>query len=298
MERDLLSAPVDQEFRSGPLQLAVEIVFAADFADIFEARGTRREKRGTVHSVQLSRTAATISYTGLDRRTRQTELVFDPQPSRLSANQADFAITLRPGETVNLFIEIRCDTELIGKVTASGRFVTAMRDARRALRRASGRAASISTSSDVFNEAVRRAVSDLYMLITDTEEGPYPYAGIEGLFAVSIHMDLRRLPELFCGFPRQRNSAPTTYPVACVPQAWATAAPLSLVQSVLGLGFDFDPPRISFHQPVMQDFLEEIQIRKLSLGDATADVALRRSGEDATVLLLSRRGNIRVLTAA
>ena len=48
----------------------------------------------------------------------------------------------------------------------------------------------------------------------------------------------------------------------------------------------------------MPDFLEEIQIRKLSLGDATADVALRRSGEDATVLLLSRRGNIRVLTSA
>ena len=83
-----------------------------------------------------------------------------------------------------------------------------------------------------------------------------------------------------------------------MPQAWATAAPLSLVQSVLGIVFDFDPPRISFHQPEMPDFLEEIQIRKLSLGDATADVALRRSGEDATVLLLSRRGNIRVLTAA
>jgi hypothetical protein len=32
------------------------------------------------------------------------------------------------------------------------------------------------------------------------------------------------------------------------------------------------------------------------LGDATVDVALRRSGEDATVLLLNRRGNIRVLT--
>ncbi len=120
----------------------------------------------------------------------------------------------------------------------------------------------------------------------------------DGLFAASTHMDLRRLPELFCGFPRQRNSAPTAYPVACVPQAWATAAPLSLIQSVLGLGFDFDPARISFHQPTMPDFLEEIQIRKLALDDATADVALRRSGEAAAVHLLSRRGNVRVLTAA
>jgi glycogen debranching enzyme len=109
---------------------------------------------------------------------------------------------------------------------------------------------------------------------------------------------LRRLPELFCGFPRQRNSAPTAYPVACVPQAWATAAPISLIQSVLGLGFEFDPQRIAFSQPTMPDFLEEIQLRKLTVGDASADVALRRDGEEAAVLLLNRHGNIRVLTAA
>jgi glycogen debranching enzyme len=120
----------------------------------------------------------------------------------------------------------------------------------------------------------------------------------EGLFEASVHMDLRRLPELFCGFPRQRNSAPTSYPVACVPQAWATAAPLSLIQSVLGLGFDYDPPRIAFSQPMIPEFLEEILLRKLACGDASADVALRRSGEEAAVHLLSRRGNIRVLTAA
>ncbi|WP_284735616.1 amylo-alpha-1,6-glucosidase [Dongia deserti] len=590
-----------------PHALRIQFVFAADFADIFEARGTRRERRGTIHGVQLAGRVATLAYTGLDGRRRQTQLVFDAQPTRLTADQADFTVTLKPHETASLFIEIRCDPDNAVDGATSGRFVTAMRDARRALRRSSGRAAAVATSNDILNEALRRAVSDLYMLITDTEEGPYPYAGIpwfstvfgrdalitafetlwfdpeiargvlrhlaanqattidpqadaepgkilhevrrgemaelgevpfrryygsidstplfvmlagayfertydlataqelwpkieaalewmdqhgdrdgdgfleyarrndkglinqgwkdsydsvfhadgalavgpialvevqayaygalngaariaaalghaaravmlenkaqalqqaldrcffdeglgtyvlaldgakkpcrvrtsnaghvlfagaalperatsvakalmattsfsgwgirtvdfretrynpmsyhngsvwphdnaliaaglaryglrreaaaifEGLFAASVHMDLRRLPELFCGFSRQRNTAPTTYPVACVPQAWATAAPLSLIQSVLGLGFDFEPPRISFHQPMMPDFLEEIELRKIALGDAFADVALRRSGNEAAVHLLSRRGNIRVLTAA
>ena len=36
-------------------------------------------------------------------------------------------------------------------------------------------------------------------------------------------MDLRRLPELFCGFQRERRRGPTLYPVACAPQAWASA---------------------------------------------------------------------------
>ena len=44
--------------------------------------------------------------------------------------------------------------------------------------RATSRAASISSSNEVFNETVRRSISDLYMLLTETEHGPYPYAGI------------------------------------------------------------------------------------------------------------------------
>ena len=42
----------------------------------------------------------------------------------------------------------------------------------------------------------------------------------EGLFEAATYMDLRRLPELFCGFRREQRG-PTLYPVACAPQAWA-----------------------------------------------------------------------------
>ena len=53
-----------------------------------------------------------------------------------------------------------------------------MRTARRALRDSSGRAASLDSSNSLFNEMARRSVADLYMLITQTEHGPYPFAGI------------------------------------------------------------------------------------------------------------------------
>jgi glycogen debranching enzyme len=45
-----------------------------------------------------------------------------------------------------------------------------------------------------------------------------------GLFDASLYVDLRRLPELFCGFARRRGQGPTFYPVACSPQAWAAPA--------------------------------------------------------------------------
>ncbi len=58
-----------------------------------------------------------------------------------------------------------------------------------------------------------------------------------GLFEAATYMDLRRLPELFCGFQRERRRGPTLYPVACAPQAWASAAVFSLIEALLGLEF-------------------------------------------------------------
>jgi glycogen debranching enzyme len=44
-----------------------------------------------------------------------------------------------------------------------------------------------------------------------------------------------RLPEAFAGYPRERTLFPVEYPTACSPQAWATAAPLLLIRTMLGL---------------------------------------------------------------
>ena len=48
-----------------------------------------------------------------------------------------------------------------------------------------------------------------------------------GLFEAATYMEMRRLPELFCGFQRGRGRGPTLYPVACAPQAWASATPFT-----------------------------------------------------------------------
>ena len=42
-----------------------------------------------------------------------------------------------------------------------------------------------------------------------------------------------RLPELFCGFARERFATPLPYPTACSPQAWAATAPILLVTSLM-----------------------------------------------------------------
>ncbi len=585
----------------------IGISFAADFVDLFEVRGTHRQHHGTSHPAVIAADSVVLSYTGLDARTRATTVRLDPPPTALAAGQASYDLDLASGQTHLIFIEIRCSESSIVETTMPRTFLTALRDARRALHTASARAASVATSNETFNEAARRSVADLTMLVTETPQGPYPYAGIpwfstvfgrdalitalqtlwmdpaiargvlgylaanqamtsdaasdaepgkilhevrhgemaelgevpfrryygsvdstplfvmlagaylkrtgdiatlgrlwpnlqaalhwiehegdpdgdgfveyyrrtpdglanqgwkdsqdsvfhrdgalatgpialvevqgyvyaawraaskiardlghvqlatlyaakaktlrerfdkaffdkemgtyvlaldgakkpcrvrasnaghalftgiarperakavvgalmdsnfftgwgirtlasnearynpmsyhngsvwphdnsliasgfarygyrgeaarifQGLFSASSYIDLRRLPELFCGFVRRRGQGPTFYPVACSPQAWAAATPLSLLESCLGLGFDVERNEIGFDQPVLPDFMNEIALRRLTLKGSVVDVALRRTGANVALDVTARTGTIRVVHTA
>jgi glycogen debranching enzyme len=116
-----------------------------------------------------------------------------------------------------------------------------------------------------------------------------------GLFEAAGYMDLRRLPELFCGFPWRRLNAPTLYPVACIPQAWASAAVFALVQASLGIGFDPGAGEIRFDRPVLPEFLDELHLRGLRTRHGTADVLLRRYRGDVALNITRRKGNVPIV---
>lgn len=120
----------------------------------------------------------------------------------------------------------------------------------------------------------------------------------EGLFAAATYVDLMRLPELFCGFPRRRAQGPTFYPVACSPQAWSAATPLSLLQSCLGLGFDIGRNEICLRDPIMPAFVDHLSVSRLRLGNASVDIAFERTGDKVIVRPLGRTGAARVVTIA
>ncbi len=151
--------------------------FASDFADLFEVRGRVRERRGEMNTPVVDRGAVVLSYTGLDHVRRESRLRFDPVPDMLTANDADYVIALAPGETMVLHIDIACDQAALSRPPRIA-FFASLRDARRALRRIAAASASVDSDNAVFNEAMRRSVADLAMLITKTPQGLYPYAGI------------------------------------------------------------------------------------------------------------------------
>ncbi len=116
----------------------------------------------------------------------------------------------------------------------------------------------------------------------------------KALFDAATYMDLRRLPELFCGFRREKGRGPTLYPVACAPQAWASATPFTLLEAALGLEFDADQGEIRLRNPRLPVFLNEIVLRDLELGASSADLRLRRHGDEVSLEVMRTRGKIQV----
>ena len=119
---------------------------------------------------------------------------------------------------------------------------------------------------------------------------------LAGMMDASIFFDLHRLPELFCGFPRRPGEAPTLYPVACAPQAWASGAVFLVLQACLGLELFAPERRLVFSKPLLPQFLPQISIRDLKVGDASVDLLLTRHDEgDVGVNVLRRNGILDVV---
>jgi glycogen debranching enzyme len=117
---------------------------------------------------------------------------------------------------------------------------------------------------------------------------------LKAVFDTAVHADDYRLPELFCGFDRIKGQGPTSYPVACAPQAWSVGALFMLIQSCLGMRIHAAQNTISFCHPVLPSFLKEITISNLRLNDKQVILQIRRSKEGIDVALLSAGTDVKI----
>jgi len=115
------------------------------------------------------------------------------------------------------------------------------------------------------------------------------------LFNASIFTELHRLPELYCGFRRQPGEGPTLYPVACSPQAWASGSVFMMLQASLGLTLDAVRGKLWFNHPALPDWLGELTIRGLRVGNGQLDLDIRRHVRDVEINVVNRKGDVQVI---
>jgi glycogen debranching enzyme len=90
-----------------------------------------------------------------------------------------------------------------------------------------------------------------------------------------------RLPELFCGFDRQDFGVPISYPTSCSPQAWAAAAPRSVLRSLLRLRPDLPRNELRLDPVVPERFLP-LRLENVPLADGRLEITVRADGCDVS----------------
>jgi glycogen debranching enzyme len=116
------------------------------------------------------------------------------------------------------------------------------------------------------------------------------------LLDLSSQVELGRLPELFCGLKRRPNEAPTLYPVACSPQAWASAAPFLVLEGCLGISIQAERGRIVFDRPFLPEGIPQLSIRGLRCGKALVDLLLERRNDSVLVHVEAKQEDVEIVT--
>jgi glycogen debranching enzyme len=158
------------------VEISIAVRFEADFADIFEVRGVKRAQRGMLLPPEVENRHLLLAYRGLDGVIRRARLQFDPEPSSLTDSEVSWNIRMTPKGEAKVFLIVSCEAEKPGLAIWTYDQATTM--AVEALRTAKVKTCNLYTSNEQFNDLVNRSLADLHMMITDTCDGPFPYAGV------------------------------------------------------------------------------------------------------------------------
>ncbi|MCM2282575.1 MAG: hypothetical protein NDI61_12095 [Bdellovibrionaceae bacterium] len=164
-------------FGNTAVRIPGRIHVAADFADVFEVRGMKRERRGSISQWATDHDTATLQYTGLDGIQRFTCLHFDGISYERHNDSLEFWIDVPPRGSTRFHFDLRFRADgdkQERKSHADG--LTAIYRNHSAGR---GKYSTIHTPNDQFDAWLRRSTDDLVMMTTQTASGfRYPYAGI------------------------------------------------------------------------------------------------------------------------
>jgi glycogen debranching enzyme len=175
-----------RSFSVQPVDVQLELTFDADFVDVFEIRGSKRQSRGKLLPPKRFKDGIELSYRGLDGVVRVARLQFSPEPSELSESRARLPVSIPPYGQQEYSLTVQCRTippdgsqgqhEEIGTDCVAFRRV--LKTHAKELEAMQFLEARLTGSSGRFNKWLQRSAADLRMMMTRTERGYFPYAGV------------------------------------------------------------------------------------------------------------------------
>ena len=136
-----------------------------------------RRARGHRLPASLSANAVSLSYQGLDAELRFTSLGFQPTPTRLTPERADFDFVLQAEEQKHFRFVASCQRSLRQPSERQG-YSEAHESLGMSLKSNRASSCCVRTSNSQFDAWWNRSMWDLQLLTTTVATGKYPYAGI------------------------------------------------------------------------------------------------------------------------
>lgn len=157
------------------LHVPVTLAFAADFADIFEVRGTARNRKGLQLDQETGPDCIGLAYLGLDNVTRKIHIQCTPAPDRIMGPEMRFDLELEPKQERKFQFQMQCQN---GTAHRSISYPEAMRHAYSEMKNSVQAFPKIHSSNSRFNDWIKRSTADLQMMTIGNREQNYPYAGV------------------------------------------------------------------------------------------------------------------------
>lgn len=157
------------------LSVPLSIFFTADFADIFEVRGTPRERQGRHLKEEIHHASMVLGYEGLDNVTRKMRIACDPAPDRISGREMRIEFDLKPKEARRFHLRMECEhgaaSHNLSYSEARNRAFSEMKTSAEIFPR-------IHSSNSRFNDWINRSFADVQMMTIGNREQNFPYAGV------------------------------------------------------------------------------------------------------------------------
>ncbi len=175
-----------QSFHSAEVRLTIELVFAADFMDIFQVRGLLRGKSGRYFCPEVGDSQVHLYYEGLDGRSRSTDVCFAPQPQILEGQRALWELRLPPNGSDRISTTISMTVGETGKQAMSAQLVGGEQETLEAARNRSGvrhrewekDCTRFRSDNKIFDVMLETSAEDFYALRMPEKRGTAVAAGV------------------------------------------------------------------------------------------------------------------------
>lgn len=163
-------------FGQEKVRLILTFEFEADFVDIFELRGIKRKTRGELFPPVVEGQEIVLGYRGLDQKIRQSRIGVTPTADCVTGKTLEFKIAIE--QQMEKTIELTCECQMEGEERQKLALSEAFYVNQKTYEDCRTKRCLIETSNEQFNDWLNQSWADLNMLLTPTDYGLYPYAGI------------------------------------------------------------------------------------------------------------------------